>query len=102
METGGKQYRVSEGDTLRVEKLSAEKGEELSFDKVLMLEKDGQVTIGRPYVAGAVVSARVMVQDKARKIIIFKYKPKKGYKKKNGHRQPFTELKIQSITFQGE
>ncbi|MDD3927069.1 MAG: 50S ribosomal protein L21 [bacterium] len=98
IETGGKQFKVSEGDILRVEKLNADKGSAVEFDKILLLEKDGQLQIGRPYVEGAKVAAKVMVQAKARKVIVFKYKPKKHYKKKNGHRQPFTEIKIESIT----
>ncbi|MDD2486362.1 MAG: 50S ribosomal protein L21 [bacterium] len=97
IETGGKQFKVAEGDILRVEKLDGDKGSSVEFDKILLLEQDGQVRIGRPYVEGVKVTAKVLVQDKARKIIVFKYMPKKHYKKKSGHRQPFTEIKIESI-----
>ena len=96
--TGGKQYRVSEGDVVRVEKLDAEVGSTYSFDQVLAVGEEGKLEFGKPMVEGAVVKATVQKQARARKVIVYKYKPKTGYHKKNGHRQCFTELKIDSIT----
>lgn len=95
--TGGKQYKVAEGDTLRVEKLSLAEGEAVTFDKVLMVSNDGDVNVGNPYLANATVTATVTGEGKGRKVIVFKYKAKKGYKKKQGHRQPFTAIKIDKI-----
>ena len=97
IETGGKQYRVQEGDTLFVEKLNAEVGSTVDFDKVLVVSKDGELLAGKPYVDGAKVEASVVDQGKAKKIIVFKYKAKKNYRKKTGHRQPFTKVKIDKI-----
>lgn len=98
IETGGKQYRVSEGDVIRVEKLEIADGEKITFDKVLLVaEEEGKLNVGKPYVDGAVVEAVVEKQGKAKKIIIFKYKSKKDYRKKQGHRQPFTQIKIEKI-----
>lgn len=97
VETGGKQYRVQEGDTLRVEKLAAGEGESVVFDKVLAISRDGQVTVGTPYLEGAKVTAKVTAHGKAPKIIVFKYRAKKNYRKKTGHRQPFTAVTIESI-----
>ena len=97
IKTGGKQYRVSEGDTLRVEKLGGSVGETVEFDEVLMLGGP-KVAVGTPLVGGAKVSARIVAQDRAKKIIVFKYKRRKGYRRKHGHRQPYTELKIESVT----
>ena len=94
--TGGKQYKVSEGDVVRVEKLDVEEGAAYEFTQVLAVN-DGELTIGTPTVAGAVVKATALKQDKAKKVIVYKYKPKSGYHKKNGHRQPFTAFKIDSI-----
>ena len=94
--TGGKQYKVSEGDVIRVEKLDAEVGTAYEFDQVLAVN-DGEMTIGEPTVAGAVVKATVTANGKGKKVIVYKYKRKSGYHKKNGHRQLFTELKIDSI-----
>ena len=94
--TGGKQYKVSEGDVIRVEKLDAEVGAGYEFDQVLAVN-DGEMTIGDPTVAGAVVKATVTANGKGRKVIVYKYKRKSGYHKKNGHRQAYTELKIDSI-----
>ena len=93
IETGGKQYKVSEGDVLYVEKLNAEAESEVVFDKVLMA--DGKV--GSPYLEGATVKATVEKQGRAKKIIVFKYKSKKNYHKKQGHRQPYTKVKITAI-----
>lgn len=98
VETGGKQYRVSPGDVIRVEKLDAEKGEEISLDRVLLVSDENGLKVGKPIVDGANVRATVMQVGKGRKITVFKYKRKKNYRRKYGHRQPFTELKIESIT----
>ena len=95
--TGGKQYKVSEGDIIKVEKLGKEDGEKVVFDQVLAVN-DGKMSIGTPTVAGATVTATVVGEGKARKIIVYKYKRKTGYHKKNGHRQLFTKLKIESIS----
>ena len=97
IETGGKQYRVQEGDVVRVEKLDIAAGETIKFDKVLLIADDGNLKVGKPYVDGAVVEGTVENQGKAKKIIIFKYKPKKDYRKKQGHRQPYTQVKIEKI-----
>ncbi len=97
IETGGKQYRVQEGDVLFVEKLDAVEGDNISFDKVLVMSNEGQVTVGKPYVENATVEASVIDQGKAKKIIVFKYKAKKNYRKKQGHRQPFTKIKVGKI-----
>lgn len=95
--TGGKQYRVQEGDVVFVEKLDAEVDSTIELDKVLVVSKDGNLVVGKPLVEGAKVVAKVLAQDKAKKIIVFKYKPKKDYRKKQGHRQPFTKLQIEKI-----
>lgn len=97
IKTGGKQYRVQEGDILRVEKLKAEEGQTFEFDEVLAISKDNDLTVGTPYVEGAKVEAKVLGQGKDKKIIVFKYKAKKNYRKKQGHRQPFTEIQITKI-----
>jgi large subunit ribosomal protein L21 len=95
--TGGKQYRVAEGQTVRVEKVPGDVGTSVSFDRVLMLS-DGQVVkVGQPIVQGASVSGRIVEQGKAKKIIVFKFKRRKRYRKKRGHRQHFTALKIDKI-----
>lgn len=98
IETGGKQYKVSEGDVIRVEKLAVEAGSEYSFDKVLVFAKDDVLNVGAPYVDGAKVAASVIGDGKEKKVVIYKYKSKKGFHKKKGHRQPFTQLKINAIT----
>jgi large subunit ribosomal protein L21 len=97
IETGGKQYRVQQGDVLRVEKLEIEPQNTVEFDKVLFVENDGEVKIGDPVVAGAKVTAKVLEHGKGKKIIVFKYKPKKNYRRKKGHRQPFTKIMIEKI-----
>lgn len=97
VETGGKQYRVQEGDTLYVEKLPLEAGQTVDIDRVLMVGKDGQVKVGSPNVEGAKVTLEVVRHGKGRKIIVFKYKPKKNYRRKQGHRQPFTQVVVKSI-----
>lgn len=94
--TGGKQYRVSEGERLRVEKLDGAVGDSLQFDQVLMLGGE-KVQIGKPLIAGATVMAEIIAQDRAKKIIVYKYRRRKNYRRKAGHRQPFTELKVTSI-----
>ncbi len=97
IETGGKQYRVQEGDTLFVEKLDANQGDVVTIDSVLAVSKDGKLTVGNPVVDGAKVEAKVAEQGKGKKIIVFKYKPKKDYRKKQGHRQPYTKLVVEKI-----
>ncbi|MCR5278271.1 MAG: 50S ribosomal protein L21 [Lachnospiraceae bacterium] len=93
--TGGKQYKVSEGDVIRVEKLDAEVGKSVTFDQVLAVS-DKELSAGEA-VAKATVSATVLNQDRAKKVIVYKYKRKSGYHKKNGHRQAYTEVKIDKI-----
>ncbi len=97
IKTGGKQYRVTEGDRIRVEKLDGDVGADVTFDEVLMLGGD-KVAVGTPTVSGASVSAKIVAQDKAKKVIVFKYKRRKGYRRKYGHRQPFTELEITGVS----
>ncbi len=98
IETGGKQYKIQEGDILSIEKLGADQGEKINFDKVLLLSSEEGVKIGKPYVEGAAVEGEVLFHGKDKKIIVFKYKAKKNYRKKQGHRQPFTRVKITKIT----
>lgn len=98
IKTGGKQYRVAEGETLRVEKLPNAKGDKLTFEPLLFADDGGGVQIGKPKVAGVKVEAEVIEQGLGKKIIIFKYKRRKSYRRKQGHRQPFTSLKITAIT----
>jgi ribosomal protein L21 len=96
--TGGKQYRVSEGDVLYVEKLNAEVESTVELDNVLVVSKDnGELVVGKPVVEGAKVSAKVLAQGKDKKIIVFKYKRKKDYRKKQGHRQAYTKIQIEKI-----
>ena len=95
--TGGKQYKVEEDQTLDVELLHAEAGETVDIDAVLMLNKDGEIVTGKPYVEGAKVSLKVVENGKAPKITVFKYKPKKNYRRKKGHRQPYTRVTVESI-----
>ena len=94
--TGGKQYKVAEGDVIRVEKLGVEAGQAITFDQVLAVN-NGELAVGCPTVAGATVSATVMGEVRGKKIIVYKYKRKTGYHKKNGHRQAYTEVKIDKI-----
>ena len=94
--TGGKQYKVSEGDIITIEKLGKEAGEKVTFDQVLAVN-NGEMIIGTPTVAGATVSATVMGEGRAKKVIVYKYKRKTGYHKKNGHRQAYTQVKIEKI-----
>ena len=97
VETGGKQFRVQEGDVVFVEKLDAEPEATVTLDKVLLVSNGDTINVGAPYVDGATVSAKVLAQGKAKKIIVFKFKPKKGYKRKQGHRQLYTKLQIEKI-----
>ena len=95
--TGGKQYKVAEGDTLFIEKLDAEAGQAITFDKVLAVLNGDSATFGAPVVEGASVDATVVKNGKGKKIRIFKYTPKKGYRKRQGHRQPYTKVEIGAI-----
>lgn len=97
IETGGKQYRVSVGDTLSVEKLDTEAGTDITFDRVLLVGGDGSTRVGTPTVDGASVVATVQEQYRGEKLVIFKYKPKKRYRRKTGHRQSLTRLAITAI-----
>ena len=97
VETGGRQYTVHPGDTLKVEKLPLAEEETLELDRVLLVAKDGAVKVGRPLVEGALVKAQVVAQGKAPKVTVFKFKNKIRYKRKRGHRQPYTELKVTEI-----
>ena len=96
IETGGKQYRVQEGDIITIEKIKAEVGETVAFDKVLVLSDGNDVKVGTPYLDAAVTGS-VVEHGKGQKVIIFKYKAKKDYRKKQGHRQPYTMVKIESL-----
>jgi large subunit ribosomal protein L21 len=98
IKTGGKQHRVSEGDVVVVEKIDGSKGDAVVFDQVLMVEKEGDIRIGRPVVEGAKVTGEILSQTKAAKLIVFKMKKRKGYHKKNGHRQQLTSMKIKEIS----
>ncbi|WP_438444314.1 50S ribosomal protein L21 [Gorillibacterium sp. sgz5001074] len=97
IETGGKQYKVQQGDVLYIEKLNANEGDVVKFDRVLLVSKEDGLVVGSPLVAGASVSAKVEKHGKDKKIIVFKYKPKKNYRKKQGHRQPYTKITIEAI-----
>ncbi len=98
IKTGGKQYFVSVGKKIKIEKMDKEVGEEISFSEVLLLkEKDGKLRIGTPLIKGAKVRGKVVAQKKGEKVIVFKYRPRKRYKVKKGHRQPYTEVEIIDI-----
>ena len=97
IKTGGKQYIVSPGDKIKIEKIDGDVEKEIEFSEVLLMEKDNNLSIGEPIVKDAKVFGKILRQDKAKKIIIFKYKAKKRYKKKTGHRQEFTEVEITKI-----
>lgn len=97
IEIGGKQYIVERGTTIKVEKVDVPEGEKLEIEKVLFVRMDGQNLIGNPYVEGAKVIARVLEHGKDRKIIVFKYKRKKNYRRKRGHRQLFTKVEVEDI-----
>ena len=97
VKTGGKQYRIKTGETLRVEKIPGDVGQSVDFDQVLMLADGEKVHIGQPLVENVAVKGHIVEQGKARKIIVFKYKRRKRYRRKQGHRQPYTAIKIDSI-----
>ncbi len=98
VETGGKQYRIQEGDLLKVESLGLEEGASVVFDKVLLVGKDDSVAVGAPYVQGASVTASVTGNGREPKILVFKFKSKKNYRRMKGHRQNYTEIRIDSLT----
>lgn len=98
IETGGKQYKVAEGDIIRVELLEAEPESTLTIDKVLAVFDGEKLDAGKPYLENATVNCKVLEHGKAKKVVVFHYKPKKNVRKKNGHRQPFTKLQIESIS----
>ena len=97
VETGGKQHLVREGDTLEVELLPAGEGETVTLDRVLAVELDGRLEVGKPFVDGARVTVKVVRHGRGPKIIVFKYKAKKNYRRKKGHRQPFTMVRVEKI-----
>jgi len=97
IETGGKQYRVNEGDILFIEKLNVETEAEVTFDKVIAVGKDDGIVVGAPYVEGATVAAKALKNGKGKKITVYTYKPKKDYDRKKGHRQPYTQVRIEAI-----
>lgn len=97
IETGGKQYKVKPGDAIFVEKLNVGEGEVVTFDRVLAVSKEDGLVAGTPLVSGATVTGKVQEHGKGKKIIVFKYKPKKNYRRKQGHRQPYTKVIIDSI-----
>lgn len=97
IKTGGKQYRVEEGNIINIEKLKADQEEQVEFDQVLAVSKEDTLTLGTPLVEGAKVLGKVLEQGKDKKIIVFKYKAKKDYRRKQGHRQPFTRVLIEKI-----
>ncbi len=98
LETGGKQYTVKPGDVLYIEKIEAEDDTTFTFDKVLALGEDGKLTFGAPYVAGATVTGKVIKTGRGKKITVLTYRPKKDYKRKMGHRQPYTKVEITAIS----
>jgi large subunit ribosomal protein L21 len=98
--TGGKQYKVQKGETLRIEKIPGEVGTQVTFDKVLMVADGENVRVGQPLLEKAAVLASIVEQDKAKKIIVFKYKRRKRYRRKQGHRQPYTAIRIDGIDMQ--
>lgn len=99
IETGGKQYRVGAGSTIKIEKIkgSFKEGDSLTFDKVLLTEKGGSTTIGKPYISGAKVEGKLLQSGRAKKVVVIKYKAKSRYFKKRGHRQPFFQVKVESV-----
>jgi large subunit ribosomal protein L21 len=99
IETGGKQYRVEEGSVLNVELLPSEVGSEVGFDRVLAVKVDNKLQVGQPYIDGALVRGKIIDQGKGKKIVIFKFKAKKNYRRKQGHRQPYTRVMIEKIEF---
>jgi len=99
IKTGGKQYLVSPGQKIKIEKVEKKEGSEITFNEVLLVEKGKSIDIGTPLVKGAKVTGKVLSHGKGKKVIIFKYKAKKRYKVKKGHRQPFTEVEIKTIDY---
>lgn len=97
IETGGKQYKVEAGDVLYVEKLAVEENADVTFDKVIAVGTDDGIKVGKPYVEGVTVTAKALKNGKAKKIVVFTYKPKKNEKRKKGHRQPYTKVEISAI-----
>ena len=97
IESCGKQYKVAEGDVVFFEKLDTEEGKKITFDKVILVSDEGKVEIGSPYVKGAKVEGKVVAHGKGKKIIVFKYKAKKNYRRKQGHRQPYTKVEITAV-----
>ena len=97
IESCGRQYKVTEGDVVFFEKLEVEEGKKVTFDKVVLLSDDGKVEVGAPYVKGIKVEGKVVAHGKGKKIIVFKYKAKKNYRRKQGHRQPYTKVEITAI-----
>ena len=97
IKTGGKQYKVAEGEVIYVEKLDAEAGDAVTFDEVLAVVADGDVKVGKPVVAGAKVTGKVEAQGKEKKILVFKYKAKSNYRRRQGHRQPYTKVVLEKI-----
>ena len=97
IEACGKQYKVTKGDVVFFEKLDAEEGKKVTFDKVVLLSDDGKVEVGAPYVKGIKVEGKVVAHGKGKKIVVFKYKAKKNYRRKQGHRQPYTKVEITAI-----
>ena len=98
IQTGGKQYRVQQGDVIFVEKINAQADEAVTFDEVLLVGNDGETKIGTPVVEGAQVEGKVLAQVKSKKIVVFKYRPKKDSKSIRGHRQPYTKVQIEKIS----
>ena len=97
IESCGKQYKVAEGDVVFFEKLDAEEGKKVTFDKVILVSNEGKVEVGTPYVKGVKVEGKVVAHGKGKKIIVYKYKAKKNYRRKQGHRQPYTKVEITTI-----
>ena len=97
LKTGGKQYKVCEGDVIYVEKLGLEADASYTFTEVLAVENNGELKVGTPFVEGATVEAKAIKEGRSKKIIVYKYKPKKGYHKKQGHRQAYTKVQIEKI-----
>ena len=102
IESCGKQYKVAEGDVVFFEKLDTEEGKKVSFDKVVLVSNDKKVEVGAPYVKGVKVEGKVLANGKAKKIIVYKYKAKKNYRRTQGHRQPYTKVEITSIKLAAE
>ena len=102
IESCGRQYKVAEGDVVFFEKLDAEEGKKVAFDKVIMVSDDGKVQVGNPYVKGVKVEGKVVSHGKAKKILVYKYKAKKNYRRTQGHRQPFTKVEITKIATAAE